>query len=130
MKKLLNVLILGVMIMVCCAPASAEYGDYELSDVTFGEPYNYGTAIYTTQLTKGTTTYQDGKPVGITACQGTPSLLQIIDLETMKLIDALEIPNCTTMCWNMKTAADGSVYFGDYNRCHMYRYNPDKLCNR
>ena len=124
MKKVISI-ILALMMVLPTVSAFAKYGDYSLDDIKLGEKYDYGSAFDTVALSKGTTTYQDGKPIGVTAVQGSPSKLQIIDLTTNKLIEALEIPNCTSMCWHIRTAPDGKVWFGDYNKCHLYNYDPE-----
>ncbi len=122
MKKTLIFILISLIAL--STSVSAAYGDYELSDITFGEPYNYGTALTDITLSKGTTTYQDGKPVGITAVQGKPSKLQIIDVSTGKLIDAIDIPECTSMPWQIVTAPDGTVWFGGYTKARLYKYDP------
>lgn len=124
MKKIvLWGLSLVFMILPVFSQVSAD--TYHPDDISFGNPVNFGPPLTTVQLTKGNVTKQDGKWVAVTACQGNPSKLQVVDLETGTLIQAYEIPNCSSMCWQMITLENGEVYFGSYVRCRLYSYSPE-----
>ncbi len=127
MKKVLRLFLAVSVLLSTVLPAGAadtEAAKQKLEDISFGSPYDYGTALENTNLVKGTVTIQDGKPVGLTVVPGSPTLLNIVDLETGKLINYLEVPHMDSAAWQNEAAANGDVYFGSYIKCRLYKYSP------
>ncbi len=125
MKKFIAVFLAALLVCGSCT-AWAEEGQEKMSmdDISFGEPYDYGNVLYAANLVRGTATMQDGRPIGLTVVPGTPTMLNIVDLNTMTRIEAIEVPNTNSACWFIDVNKYGDVYFGSYLRCHFYKYSP------
>lgn len=65
----------------------------------------------------------DGRDVLYTVAAGAPSVFNIIDIETEKVIKSMPLDN-TSGAWSVKVSEDGSVYLGAYNLGLLYRYIP------
>lgn len=126
MRNVLQLFLVLSLVLCAVLPAgAADTGKLAIEDIGFGAPRQYGVALENTNLVKGTVTIQDGKPVGLTVVPGEPTLLNIVDLTTGKLIDYQVVPNMGSAAWMNEAAANGDVYFGSYIRCRLYKYSPE-----
>lgn len=122
LKKVIAIFLAAILMTgVVCVSAEEKMS---MDDIKFGEPINYGNVLYAANLVRGTAAMQDGRPIGLTVVPGTPTMLNIVDLNTMTRIEAIEVPNTHSACWFIDVNKYGDVYFGSYLHCHFYKYSP------
>lgn len=127
MKKFISFFLVAVMLFGCMDVFAEEKVNKErlsMDEITFGEPVNYGNVLFNTNLVRGCSTIQDGEPIGLTVVPGAPSLLNIVNLNRMELIEAIELPQTTSTAWHMTTDSFGNVWFGSYTKCRLFKYSP------
>ncbi len=119
-KVVLAMLVLMLIFNTVAAYASANY------TLGFGEPISCGNVLESTNCVKIATTYINDVPVGLVVVPGNPTILNVVDLNTMKLVDYFEVPNSTSASWMNEMHPNGDVYFGSYTNARLYRFSPKR----
>lgn len=114
-RKITAILIVMTMIITLFPQMGLAY-------VSESEITNLGGIIKDIKFSSSITTVEDGIPVFIGIHTGIPAQLDVINLNTMKVIRTIEIPygeSFHTMTKNSK----GDVYFAGYTNPHLYVYS-------
>lgn len=100
----------------------------ERENITFGNPVSYGSVLTATNCVRIATSTKNGIPIGVTVVPGSPTYFNVVNLNTMELIEEHIVPNASSTAHMIETAGNGDIYFGTYTKARLYRYSPEKGC--
>lgn len=119
--------VLAIVLIVCLLGGLPVFAGNEtafLDQVEVQPAQSMGIPLRTDYILRCAATVQDGIPVAVTLTSGTPATFNVVNLETGKLENYIELDEGETY-WTIETDSKGNVYFASYNKpCKLYRYDP------
>ncbi|WP_052759565.1 dockerin type I domain-containing protein [Paenibacillus sp. DMB20] len=115
------ILCLSVLMLISPLAANADGAEANSPAATFGQPVDLGSPIQQISIFDSAYNQVDGSDYMYTTVSGTPAVLNVINLNTYKIVNTVPLEG-SEQAWVHQADKNGSVYVGSTSNI-LYRYD-------